>query len=91
MAEPVVGPMLGLGLLSSLLHPVLPSASAALGWLAGCLAAYLALCARLWTSLPGAQITSGKVLAAAVLLLGVAALALRRTARNTRVAPVEKS
>ena len=63
MAELSVGLMLGLGLVSSVLHPLVPSASAAIGWLAGWPAAYLAFCARLWASLPGAQITSGKALA----------------------------
>jgi ComEC/Rec2-related protein len=65
MAELSVGPMLGLGLVASVLHPVLPEAAAALGWAAGWLAAYLALCARLWASLPGAQITSEQGLAVA--------------------------
>ena len=53
MAELSVRPMLGLGLVSSVLHPLVPSASAAIGWLAGWPAAYLAFCARLWASLPG--------------------------------------
>jgi hypothetical protein len=68
MAELSVGPMLGLGLLASVLHPVLPDAAAALGWAAGLLAAYLAFCARLWASLPGAQITSEHGLAVAGLV-----------------------
>lgn len=68
MAELSVGPMLGLGLIASVLHPVLPEAAAALGWVAGWLAAYLTFCARLWASVPGAQITSEQGLAVASLV-----------------------
>jgi competence protein ComEC len=39
MAELCVGPMLGLGLVASAIHPVLPGVAAALGWVAGWLAA----------------------------------------------------
>jgi competence protein ComEC len=69
MAELSVGPMLGLGLVAAALHPVLPGAAAALGWAAGALAAYLAFCARLWASLPGAQITTVRGLLTAGLVL----------------------
>jgi len=79
MAELSVGPMLGLGLVSSILHPLVPSASAAIGWVAGWLAAYLAFCARLWASLPGAQIASGNALAVAVLVAALAGIAVRRS------------
>ena len=79
MAELSVGPMLGLGLVSSVLHPLVPSASAAIGWLAGWPAAYLAFCARFWASLPGAQITSGKALAVMVLVAAVLGVAVRRS------------
>jgi competence protein ComEC len=72
MAELSVGPMLGLGLVAAALHPVMPDAAAVLGWAAGWLAAYLAACARLWASLPGAQITSAQGLAAAGLAVGSA-------------------
>ena len=79
MAELSVGPMLGLGLVSSVLHPLIPSASAAIGWLAGWPAAYLAFCARFWASLPGAQITSGKALAGLVLVAALAGVVVRRS------------
>ena len=82
MAELSVGPMLGLGLVSSVLHPLVPSASAAIGWLAGWPAAYLAFCARLWASLPGAQITSGKALAGLVLVAALLGVAVRRSMRS---------
>jgi competence protein ComEC len=84
MAELSVGPMLGLGLVSSILQPVVPNAAAAIAWLAGWLAAYLAVCARLWASLPGAQITSGKVLAGTVLALALGAVLWRRAATPSR-------
>ena len=77
MAELSVGPMLGLGLVSSVLHPLLPSASIAIGWLDGWLAAYLAFTARLWASVPGAQITSPRPLAAGALVAAVALAGVR--------------
>jgi competence protein ComEC len=46
VAGPVVAPLLGLALLSTALEPVLPEAAAALAWLNGWLAAYLAGCSR---------------------------------------------
>jgi len=71
LAAPVVGPLLGLALATAALAPVAPSAAAALAWLNGWCAAYLAGCARLVGGLPGAQVRSGRAaaaLAAAVLL-----------------------
>ena len=85
MAELSVGPMLGLSLVSSALHPLVPSASAAIGWLAGWLAAYLAFCANVWASLPGAQVTSGKAMAGLVLVAAVLGVAARRS-RSSAVA-----
>ena len=70
VAGPVVAPLLGLALLSTALEPVLPEAAAALAWLNGWLAAYLAGCARFFGALPHAQLTSWKSLA------GLAALVL---------------
>jgi hypothetical protein len=91
MAELSVGPMLGLGLVSSVLHPLVPSASAAIGWLAGWPAAYLAFCARFWGSLPGAQITSSRVLACVVLIAAVVGVAARRSMSSGAVrAPAER-
>ena len=51
-------------------HPLAPSAAAALTWLAGWCAAYLAFCARLMGGLPFAQVRSGW--AAAAIGLGAA-------------------
>ncbi len=70
LAEPAVGPLLGLGLLAALVAPVLPWAAASLSWLAGWAAAWIALCARLVARLPGAQVSSP-----AVLVVGAAAAA----------------
>jgi competence protein ComEC len=70
LAAPAVGPLLGLALTAAAVHPLAPSAAAALTWLAGWCAAYLAFCARLIGGLPFAQIRSGT--AAAVIGLGAA-------------------
>ncbi|HEY7003281.1 MAG TPA: ComEC/Rec2 family competence protein [Gaiellaceae bacterium] len=64
VAGPVVAPLLGLALLSTALGPVLPETAWALSWINGWLAAYLAGCARLFGSLPHAQLTSWRSLAA---------------------------
>ena len=64
MAAPVVAPLLGLGLLSAALHPVLPDVAALLSWLDGWLAAYLVVCARAVSALPYAQVSTFTVLAA---------------------------
>lgn len=59
MAGPVVAPLLGFALTAAVVHPFAPSAAAALTWLAGWCAAYLAMCARFVGGLPFAQIRSG--------------------------------
>lgn len=69
----VVAPMLALALVCALIAPVAPALASALAWANGWLAAYLATCAHLFGSLPGAQVTSGRV--AAALGLGVAGAA----------------
>jgi competence protein ComEC len=69
----VAAPMLALALVCALLASVAPPVAAALAWLNGWLAAYLAACAHLFGSLPGAQVTSGRV--ASALGLGVAGAA----------------
>jgi len=79
LAAPVVVPLLGLGLAAAVVTPFSPVAAAALGWLNGWCAAYLAACARLVGGLPLAQLTSGWSFAAVVgLVLLVAAYAWRR-------------
>jgi competence protein ComEC len=71
LAGPAVAPLLGCALLAAALHPVLPSAAAALAWLAGWCAAWIALVARVVGGLPFAQVTSpaGALAAVAVTLL----------------------
>jgi competence protein ComEC len=66
-------PMLALALVCALLAPIAPSLAAALAWANGWFAAYLATCAHIFGSLPGAQVTSGR--AAAALALGAAGAA----------------
>ena len=82
-AAPVAGPLLGLGLASAALHPVLPPLAAAIAWVNGCLAAYLAGCARIVAALPHAQITSwsGVAFVAGIAALPVLWLRLRGRAR----------
>jgi ComEC/Rec2-related protein len=70
----VVAPMLVLALVCALLAPLVPALASALAWANGWLAAYLATCAHLFGSLPGAQVTSGRV-AAAIGLGGAGAAA----------------
>ena len=55
-------------------HPVLPGAAAALAWVNGWLAAYLAGCARFFGGLPHAQLTSWRTLAALAGLVAFAVL-----------------
>jgi competence protein ComEC len=77
IAGPVVAPLLGLALISTALGPVLPEAALAIAWVNGWLAAYLAGCARFFGSLPHAQLTSWKSLAA-LAALALFALVLAR-------------
>jgi ComEC/Rec2-related protein len=70
-AAPAVVPLLGLALAAALVHPLAPSVAAVLSHLDGLCAAYLAGCARVFGSLPFAQVRSGWIAAAAV--AGVAA------------------
>jgi competence protein ComEC len=84
-------PMLALALVCALIAPVAPQLAAALAWANGWLAAYLATCAHVFGSLPGAQVTSGR--AAAALALGVAGVAayawrcVERARPETRLPP----
>jgi competence protein ComEC len=70
LAAPVVGPLLGLALATVAVSPFAPSAAAALAWLNGWCAAYLAACAGIVSAVPFAQVTSGVAAAA----LGAGAL-----------------
>lgn len=82
VAVPVVVEVLGLALVTAAIAPFAPPVAAALAWLNGWGAWFVAECARAFGSLPGAQITSGRW--AAVLGLGAvgaAAYAWRRGER----------
>jgi competence protein ComEC len=69
LAAPAMAPLLALALLTAALTPLAPAAAAALAWLNGWTAAYLASCAQFVGGLPGAQIRSTR--AALLLLAGL--------------------
>jgi len=82
VAVPVVVEVLGLALLTAVVAPVAPSVAAAMAQLNGWGAWFVAVCARAFARLPGAQVTSPR--AAALLGLGAvgaAAYAWRRGER----------
>jgi competence protein ComEC len=82
LAAPAVVPLLGLAFAAAALAPVSLSAAAALAWVNGWCAAYLAACARLIGGLPGAQIQSTRgllLLVGGALLLGAYAWPRWRT------------
>jgi ComEC/Rec2-related protein len=82
LAAPVVAPLLGLSFATAAVAPVAPGVAAALAWLNGWFAAYLASCARLVGGLPGAQVRSGWGAAAVAAVAGaVAAYAWQRGER----------
>ena len=68
LAEPAVAPLLYLAFAAGLTSLLFPPAATAIAWLNGWCAAYLAGCARLFGSLPGAQIRSGRALIAVLVL-----------------------
>jgi len=72
LAAPVMAPLLALAFAAALTGIVSPPAAAAVAWVNGWCAAYLAWCARVVGGIPGAQVRSGRSLAE---LLLVAALA----------------
>jgi competence protein ComEC len=79
LAAPAVPPLLGLAFAAALVGPVSPPAAAALAWLNGWCAAYLAACAHAVAAVPGAQVTSGRSLMELLLVTAVAgAYAWRR-------------
>ncbi len=87
LAAPVVGPLLILALACAVLHPALPSAAAALAWMNGWLAAYLAWCARFVAGWPHAQVSSLQLLAAIGIAAALVVAAARiRTPRLPRIA-----
>ena len=79
LAAPAVVPLLVLALATTAIAPLSPSAAAALAWLNGWCAAYLATVARLVGGLPFAQIRSARALL--VLLAGALLLCAYASAR----------
>jgi competence protein ComEC len=71
LAAPAIPPLLALAFAAALVGLVSPQAAAAIAWVNGWCAAYLAACARLVGGLPGAQIRSGRALLTLVLLTAV--------------------
>jgi competence protein ComEC len=79
LAAPAIPPLLALGFAAALVGPMSPPAAAAIAWLNGWCAAYLAGVARLVGGLPGAQVRSGRALVELLLVAGLcAAYAWRR-------------
>jgi competence protein ComEC len=76
LAEPAMPLVLGLGLLAAVVDPVAPGAAAAFAWLAGWAASWIEFVARVFASLPGAQV--GPRGALVVLLLVIMAWAVIR-------------
>jgi competence protein ComEC len=83
VAEPAMLPVLALSLTASAVAPVAPGAAIVLTWLAGWCAWWIAACARLFASLPHAQVRSGLLLVVLGLALA-AAVAVRRVPRWQR-------
>jgi competence protein ComEC len=82
VAVPAVVEVLGLALLTAVVAPVAPPVATAMAQLNGLCAWFVAVCARAFGSLPGAQITSGR--AAAALGLGAAGAAAYAWQRGER-------
>lgn len=78
IAEPAVGPLLGLAFAAAVVDPVAPPLAALLAWGNGWLAAYIAGCARLVGAAPFAQVSGRAAAAATALMLAGAAYAWRR-------------
>ena len=73
LVEPAVAPLLGLAFAAAAVDPVAPALAAAVAWLNGWVAAYIALCARLVAAVPVAQARGpGAALAAAGSLVAAA-------------------
>jgi competence protein ComEC len=82
--------VLALGLLAALVDPVAPGVAAALAWSAGWAAAWIEVVARLFASLPGAQVGARTALVgvalAAVAGMGARRLRAKESAGNGMVA-----
>ena len=84
LAEPAVAPLLYLAFSAALVAAVFSPAASVIAWLNGWCAAYLAACARVFGSLPGAQATSGRTVVALLVAAAVGAYAWRRWQSSPR-------
>ncbi len=82
LVEPVVGVLLGLGLVTALVGLVLPQGALVLASANGWVAAYVVACARAVAAVPFAQATGTAAAIAAVVLVLAAAYAWRRWPRS---------
>jgi competence protein ComEC len=82
-AEPAMPPLIALALAAAAIEPVFPGAAAALAWLAGWCAAWIALVARVVAGWPAAQMESPFVLVLVAAVAGAIVL-LRRAPRYRR-------
>jgi competence protein ComEC len=86
LAEPAVPVLLFLAFAAALTAPLFSPASTAVAWINGWCAAYLAGCARLFGSLPGAQVRSGRALLLVIVLAAAGgAYAWRRWQSSQRL------
>ena len=83
LVEPAMPILLGLAFVTAGLDVVSPQAAALVAGLDGWVAAYIAFCARLFGSLPFAEVDSGRGLALAAGVFVVAAYAWRRWLRSS--------
>ena len=84
-AEPAVAPLLYLAFAAAAAALLFPPAAAAIAWVNGWCAAYLAGCARFFGGLPGAQVRSGRSLLIVLALASLgAAYAWRRWQSSPR-------
>ena len=85
LAEPAVAPLLYLAFAAALTAPLFPPAATVIAWLNGWCAAYLAGCACLFGSLPGAQVRSVRAVIVLLVLATVGgAYAWRRWQSSPR-------
>jgi len=85
LAAPVVAPLLGLAFAAAIADPISPAMAGLIASVNGCLAAYLAWCARLVAGLPGAVVSSSAGLGALLLLASsLVLLAVGGADRNRR-------
>ena len=88
LVEPAVGPLLGLAFAAAAVDPVAPRLAAALAWLNGWVAAYIALCARAVSAVPVAQAHGRWAALAAAGSFVAAAYAWRRWRTTTSSRPI---